>query len=63
MDYLSCSCDKGGDIMLDYKELYIIMVDASERAIGRKNHEEVKNILIAAEQECEEKYISAPRQR
>lgn len=49
--------------MPDYKELYIIMVDASERAIGRKNHEEAKNILIAAEQECEEKYISAPRQR
>lgn len=52
--------------MPDYKELYIIMVDASERAIeaiGRKNHEEAKNILIAAEHACEEKYISAPRQR
>lgn len=52
--------------MPDYKELYILMIDASERAIEaieRKNHEEAKDILIAAEQACEEKYISALRQR
>ena len=34
----------------DYKELYLKMVRASEEAI---------RILIAAQQECEERYISA----
>lgn len=35
--------------MPDYKEMYLNMVRASEKAI---------NILIAAQQECEEIYIS-----
>jgi len=37
--------------MPDYKELYFKMFHASEQAI---------NILIKAQQECEELYISAP---
>ena len=52
--------------MADYKELYILMVDASERAIEaieKQNFGAAKDILIAAEQECEERYISAPRER
>ena len=35
--------------MPDYKEMYLKMVRASERAI---------NILIQAQQECEELYLS-----
>ena len=35
--------------MPDYKEMYLKMVRASERAI---------NILIEAQQECEEMYLS-----
>ena len=38
-------------IMPDYKEMYFKMVRASEQAI---------NILIKAQQECEEMYISGP---
>lgn len=34
--------------MFDYKELYLKMVRASEKAI---------NEIVAAQQECEEKYI------
>ena len=52
--------------MTDYKELYILMVDASERAIEaieKTNYGAAKEILIAAEQKCEEIYISAARQR
>ena len=37
--------------MPDYKEMYLKMVRASERAI---------NILIEAQQECEEMYLSGP---
>lgn len=37
--------------MPDYKEMYLKMVRASERAI---------NILIEAQQECEELYVSGP---
>ena len=52
--------------MPDYKQLYILMVDASERAIEEienQNYGAAKEILIAAEQKCEEIYISAPQQR
>ena len=38
--------------MPDYKEMYLKMVRASERAI---------NILIQAQQECEEMYLSGPK--
>ena len=37
--------------MPDYKKMYLKMVRASERAI---------NILIEAQQECEEMYLSGP---
>lgn len=37
--------------MPDYKELYLKMFRASEQAAG---------ILIAAQRECEEHYISSP---
>ena len=40
--------------MPDYKEMYLKMVRASEKAI---------RILVEAQQECEEFYISAPEQR
>lgn len=36
--------------MPDYKEMYLIMVCAAEQA---------QNILIAAQQKCEEMYIEA----
>ena len=52
--------------MPDYKQLYILMVDASERAIEaieKQNYGAAKEILIAAEQKCEEIYVSAPQQR
>ena len=52
--------------MPDYKQLYALMVDASEKAIEaieNQNFGAAKKILIAAEQECEERYISAPQQR
>ena len=63
---MSYSCVKEDDFMTDYKELYILMVDASERAIEaieKTNYGAAKDILIAAEQKCEEIYISAARQR
>lgn len=47
--------------MENYQKLYARMVDASERAISeieRQNFGAAKEILIAAEQECEELYIS-----
>ncbi len=37
--------------MPDYKEMYLTMVRASEKAI---------NTLIAAQRECEELYLSSP---
>ena len=52
--------------MTDYKELYVLMVDASERAIEeieKANYGTAKEILIATEQKCEEIYISVPQQR
>jgi hypothetical protein len=36
--------------MSDYKKMYLTMLRASEQAV---------NILIAAQQECEEHYISS----
>ena len=50
--------------MTDYKQLYARMVDAAEKAIEeleKQNYSAAKEILIAAEQDCEEKYISAPQ--
>ena len=38
--------------MPDYKEMYLIMVRASEEAI---------NALAAAQQKCEELYLSSPK--
>lgn len=49
--------------MADYAQLYARMVDASERAITeieKQNYGAAKEILIAAEQQCEELYISEP---
>ena len=42
---------KRGDIMPDYKKMYLTLFRATEQAI---------NTLIQAQQECEELYISAP---
>lgn len=50
--------------MTDYKQLYALMVDASERAIEaieKQHYGAAREILIAAEQKCEEIYISAPQ--
>ena len=47
---------------MDYEALYHLMVDASERAIGaieRQNCGTAKDILIQAQQDAEELYISA----
>ena len=38
-------------MMQNYKEMYLTMFRASELAV---------NILIAAQQKCEERYISSP---
>lgn len=49
--------------MADYAQLYARMVDASEKAITeieRQNYGAARDILIAAEQQCEELYISVP---
>ncbi len=46
--------------MENYQKLYARMVDASERAISeieQQNFGAAREILIAAEQECEELYI------
>ena len=40
--------------MSDYREMYLKMVKASEQAV---------NILIAAQQACEELYITLPEMR
>lgn len=37
--------------MPDYKEMYLTLFRATEKAV---------NLLIAAQQECEERYLSAP---
>lgn len=47
---------------MDYEVLYHLMVDASERAIEaleRQNCGTAKDILIQAQQDAEELYISA----
>ena len=47
---------------MDYEVLYHLMVDASERAIEaieRQNCDAAKDILIRAQQDAEELYISA----
>lgn len=40
--------------MVDYKEMYKKMFQAAEQSV---------NILIAAQRECEEMYISAPESK
>ena len=50
--------------MVDYEKLYHLMVNASEDAIEeieKQNYESAKEILIAAEQRCEDIYIEAPQ--
>ena len=47
--------------MVDYKKLYCLMVDASERAIEaieQKRYDAARDILVTAEQSAEELYIS-----
>ncbi len=46
----------GGDEMPDYKEMYLTMVRASEKAL--RQMEEASQILIAAQQKCEELYLA-----
>ena len=46
--------------MVDYKKMYYIMIDASERAItaiSQQNYGLAKKTLIRAEREAEELYI------
>ena len=48
--------------MVDYKKLYHIMIDGSERAImaiTQQNYGLAKKTLIKAEREAEELYIQA----
>ena len=50
--------------MVNYQKLYVLMIDAAEKAIEeieKQNYGTAKEILIAAEQECEERYLSAPQ--
>ena len=47
--------------MADYVQLYARMVDASEWAIEemeKQNYGAARDILIAAERQCEELYVS-----
>ena len=44
--------------MRDYKEMYLKMVRATEKAI--RAEEETLRTLIEAQRECEELYLSAP---
>lgn len=44
--------------MPDYKEMYLTMVRATEKAVTRM--EESLQILIAAQQNCEDMYINSP---
>ena len=49
--------------MVDYEKLYHIMVNASEDAIEemeKQNYGSAKEILITAEQQCEDIYTDAP---
>ena len=49
--------------MVDYEKLYHIMVNASEDAIEemeKLNYGSAKEILIAAEQRCEDIYTDTP---
>ena len=49
-------------MMVDYRELYHKMVDATERAItaiNAQNYGTAKKILIRAEREAEEIYIES----
>ena len=51
---------------MDYEALYHLMVDASERAIEaieRQNCGAAKDILIRAQQDAEELYISASAEK
>ena len=51
---------------MDYEALYHLMVDASERAIEaleRQNCGTAKDILIQAQQDAEELYISASAEK
>ena len=51
--------------MADYVQLYARMVNASERAIEemeKQNYGAARDILIAAERQCEELYVSAPEE-
>ncbi|MGM9573762.1 MAG: hypothetical protein ACI3VJ_04990 [Hominicoprocola sp.] len=48
--------------MLDYEDLYHLMVNASEKAveeIEKQNYGHAREILIAAECQCEEIYMSS----
>ena len=48
--------------MPNYEELYHLMVNASEdalRAMSGGNFHEARHILIAAEQEAEERYLQS----
>ena len=50
--------------MINYQVLYARMVDAAEKAIEaieKQNYGAAREFLIAAEQECEERYVSAPQ--
>ena len=52
--------------MADYAQLYARMVDASEKAIAaieQQNYGTAREVLIAAEQQCEELYVSASREK
>ena len=50
--------------MVDYEKLYHLMVNASEDAIAeieKQNYGRAKEILIAAEQRCEDIYTDTPQ--
>jgi len=52
--------------MVNYQKLYAQMVDAAERAISeieKQNYGAARDILIAAEQQCEEDYVSEPQEK
>ena len=50
--------------MVDYEKLYHLMVNASEDAIAeieKRNYGHAVEILIAAEQKCEDIYLDTPQ--
>ena len=50
--------------MVDYEKLYHLMVNASEDAIEeieKQNYGSAKEVLVAAEQRCEDIYLDAPQ--